>query len=235
MMTIKNLLQNPVSLLLLLATAAACQAKPDDTPDPRQTQPDANLAELVDAMPGSPKMQDAVDGIVRRTTSIDLSHYPNFDGITPLFVPHNGMLILPVDGKSKSVAELQPGSVVYLATKASCSKNPESWLLEFLDREADRAAIPKTSTGLQLADISLEMPLQGTPPGPYATGSGGMCFGWRDSNGWHWSLEVHFPISGKSDAFKAVQIETNLPDVDALALIFADGTFVDSIKYQTQP
>lgn len=230
-----NLSVVSLRLLVLTATAASCQPHTSESHDQWPMQSDARSSEIVDTMPRPQGIPNAVDASDLTSTTLDLSKYAEFNNSKPLFVPHNGMLFLPVDGKSKVVTELRPDTVFYLATKASCAIEMESTFLEFLNREANRAAIPSNAPGRTLAEISIDIPRQVTPPGHFVAGSHGICFGWRDADGWHWSLKERLQEKGRSDVWSRVQIITKLPNADALALIFADGTFVDSINYQTLP
>jgi hypothetical protein len=111
---------------------------------------------------------------------------------------------------------------------ADCSKNQES----VLERTVSSLA-PGTATFVDYVDIEMIPTKQKD-----LIWSGGVCYGFRTSTGWHWNL-TSTPLTYDAKA-KLVRgrIWVKQPDIDALKLVFdysVPTQSVRSVKVTTQP
>jgi len=122
----------------------------------------------------------------------------------------------------------QRKDVVATYDYADCSKNQES----LLEQTASGLA-PGTATFVDYVDIEI-IPIKQKD----LTWSGGVCYGFRTSTGWHWNL-TSSPLTYDATA-KLVRgrIWVKQPDVDALQLVIdysVPTQSVRSVKVTTQP
>ncbi len=122
----------------------------------------------------------------------------------------------------------QRKDVVATYDYADCSKNQES----LLEQTASGLA-PGTATFVDYVDIEMIPTKQKD-----LIWSGGVCYGFRTTTGWHWNL-TSTPLTYDATAkLLRGRIWVKQPDVDALKLVFdysVPTQSVRSVKVTTQP
>jgi hypothetical protein len=155
--------------------------------------------------------------------TFDFSAFPN--GGVPAGTFDNFAFVLDLNRPQQN---LSVKDVMATFDYADCSKNQES-LLEGAVSGLSRG----TATFVDYVDIEMIPTKQKN-----LTWSGGVCYGFRTTTGWHWNL-TSTPLTYDATAkLLRGRIWVKQPDVDALKLVFdysVPTQSVRSVKVTTQP
>jgi hypothetical protein len=161
--------------------------------------------------------------------AFDFSSSPN--GGVPAGTFDNFAFVLDLSRPERKFT-VKPGQqrkdVIATFDYADCSQNQES----LLERRVSGLG-PGTAAFVDYVDIEMIPTKQKD-----LTWSGGVCYGFRTSSGWHWNLaSTPLTYDAKANLVRG-RIWVKQPDVDALKLVFdysVPTQSVRSVKVTTQP